>query len=725
MKSLRSRFISCVVLFCLFLITFDVSSQNQRQPSTKHYRKGINRNTDARVPPPLYFRNRQVDLGTANITVTYDDGFNQNPTAKVAFQYAVDLLKIEIASDVEIRVDAVFQPINGDTLGSSGSIKVHKNFNHGKPDVWYSDAMADKLSGIDQNPDQPDILAEFNSNIDFYFGTDGNTSANRFDFVTLVLHELIHGIGFIGEESYDTFTKEGSVRNEGFSGIYDLSVVNSSGKAITSFNDPSVALGKQMTSDKLFWNGSSGKVAYEGNWPKLYAPIQWEEGASYSHLDETTYPPGDINTLMTPDQNMQESTHDIGPIVRGMLEDIGWTVEPFVGANEVVTQNIKGNGAGEFVAPIGIGAGIPIKIVFDIIDIVTTISIDGTDMSESFKSNSGNIQDGPFTFNLPIGEYVVKETYIGKVKSSTQLIGSPTIPLDPITIMRSLSVNTPTLYMLSVDSQIENLEGEVIGDFAGKVRIPETLGTSVSITIISTRAIRPRERIRYQAKVSARLSSETMISAQAGPVLVGDINDDGTVDILDLVTVASQFGQDGANLSGDVTGDNQVNIFDLVTVASNFGRTLAAPALSLSKELVFSNQQNQNIQSAIMELGRKPNRSKIEELALNLLKTILPDSFPVHTQLLQNYPNPFNPETWIPFELNQDSEVKLTIYDVVGNPVRSINVGYVDAGSYVSQSEAIYWDGKTDAGEKVASGTYFYTLKTDRSVFTQKMIILK
>ena len=126
-----------------------------------------------------------------------------------------------------------------------------------------------------------------------------------------------------------------------------------------------------------------------------------------------------------------------------------------------------------------------------------------------------------------------------------------------------------------------------------------------------------------------------------------------------------------------------------------------------------------------MELGRKPNRSKTEELALNLLKTILPDSFPVHTQLLQNYPNPFNPETWIPFELNQDSEVKLTIYDVVGNPVRSINVGYVDAGSYVSQSEAIYWDGKTDAGEKVASGTYFYTLKTDRSVFAQKMIILK
>ena len=103
----------------------------------------------------------------------------------------------------------------------------------------------------------------------------------------------------------------------------------------------------------------------------------------------------------------------------------------------------------------------------------------------------------------------------------------------------------------------------------------------------------------------------------------------------------------------------------------------------------------------------------------------MPERLPTQNQLLANYPNPFNPETWMPFVLNHDSEVKLTIYDMKGNPIRSISVGYVDAGSYVSRSEAIYWDGKADTGEKVASGTYFYTLKTHRSVFTQKMIILK
>jgi len=52
-------------------------------------------------------------------------------------------------------------------------------------------------------------------------------------------------------------------------------------------------------------------------------------------------------------------------------------------------------------------------------------------------------------------------------------------------------------------------------------------------------------------------------------------------------------------------------------------------------------------------------------------------------------------------------------------------MGYLEAGRYVSRSRAIYWDGKTDTGERVANGTYFYTLKTEGYTSTQKMIILK
>jgi len=98
---------------------------------------------------------------------------------------------------------------------------------------------------------------------------------------------------------------------------------------------------------------------------------------------------------------------------------------------------------------------------------------------------------------------------------------------------------------------------------------------------------------------------------------------------------------------------------------------------------------------------------------------------PEHTRLLQNYPNPFNPETWIPFELNQDSEVSLTIYDMAGRLVWRLDLGFQEAGAYLRRDRAIYWDGRTNTGERVASGTYFYTLKTEGYVSTQKMIILK
>ena len=179
-------------------------------------------------------------------------------------------------------------------------------------------------------------------------------------------------------------------------------------------------------------------------------------------------------------------------------------------------------------------------------------------------------------------------------------------------------------------------------------------------------------------------------------------------------------------LSGDVNGDSSVNIFDLVMVAGNFGKSNVATAPTMiANKLIFTTQQKWSIQSAIVELEDMPARSDAEELVFNLLKAILPERLPTETQLLPNYPNPFNPETWIPFELSQDSEVLVTIYNVAGTPVRNIRMGHLEVGSYVSQSKAAYWDGKTDTGERVASGTYFYTLKTADYVSTQKMIILK
>ena len=100
-------------------------------------------------------------------------------------------------------------------------------------------------------------------------------------------------------------------------------------------------------------------------------------------------------------------------------------------------------------------------------------------------------------------------------------------------------------------------------------------------------------------------------------------------------------------------------------------------------------------------------------------------SLPDNTQLFPNFPNPFNPETWIPYQLARASNVQIAIYDTKGIIVHNLELGHQSAGIYTSRSRAAYWDGRNGLGERVASGLYFYQLKTDDISSMRKMVILK
>ena len=91
----------------------------------------------------------------------------------------------------------------------------------------------------------------------------------------------------------------------------------------------------------------------------------------------------------------------------------------------------------------------------------------------------------------------------------------------------------------------------------------------------------------------------------------------------------------------------------------------------------------------------------------------------------QNYPNPFNPETWIPFQLAEPQEVSIAIYDLKGRKVRGLDLGYKKAGYYLSRAKAAYWDGRSDWGELIASGIYFYRIKAGNFSGQKRLIILK
>lgn len=159
-----------------------------------------------------------------------------------------------------------------------------------------------------------------------------------------------------------------------------------------------------------------------------------------------------------------------------------------------------------------------------------------------------------------------------------------------------------------------------------------------------------------------------------------DVNGDGTVNIVDIVMVSSRYGEritGNPTPNPDVNRDGIVDIDDLILVCAEVPIAAAPPLL------------------------------------------------PITTQLLPNYPNPCNPETWIPYLLKEATDVKIEIYAVDGRLVRTLPIGFQEAGVYVSRDKASYWDGRNTLGEPVASGLYFYTLFTGTFAETRKIWVQK
>jgi len=105
-----------------------------------------------------------------------------------------------------------------------------------------------------------------------------------------------------------------------------------------------------------------------------------------------------------------------------------------------------------------------------------------------------------------------------------------------------------------------------------------------------------------------------------------------------------------------------------------------------------------------------------EEQGINDDQTIIPDEY----ALLQNYPNPFNPETNIEFNLPREQDVSLSVYNLLGQQIRTLVNARVEAGRHVA-----HWDGQNEYGVAVPSGVYFYRLYTPEFSQTNKMILVR
>ena len=200
-----------------------------------------------------------------------------------------------------------------------------------------------------------------------------------------------------------------------------------------------------------------------------------------------------------------------------------------------------------------------------------------------------------------------------------------------------------------------------------------------------------------------------------------DVNKDGTVDNTDAGLVIDALGT--SNAAYDVNGDGTVDFLDVVLVFDNRDDNVAGAPTIVGMKL--SAVQIDIIQEQIDLLLATNDRSPAAMWTLIYLQQLLVTARPEKTQLFANYPNPFNPETWIPYELATDTDVRLTIYNTQGVVIRTLQFGHQSAGYYTGRDRAAYWDGRNALGEQVASGLYFYQLETDEMSLMRKMVILK
>lgn len=272
------------------------------------------------VPPPL-----KLKAGSTKGAVILVEYVNFPDDAKAAFQYAVDVWKDLIYSPIPIHIKATWEKLASDVLGSCSPSGYYYNFN--STQIWncyYPVALVEKMMGQEANlVSDYELEASFNSSFtNWYFGTDGATPDDKYDFVSTVMHELTHGLGFHGF-FYSSRGRGGYGENDALGAAFDQYVIDKSDQALVDtrfYTNPSVKLYQALTSGRLAFNT---KLAPD-SLPRLYAPTNWDSGSSVYHLNDASYPYGDPNSLMTHAMDKGEAIHSPGPNTLAIMYDMGW-----------------------------------------------------------------------------------------------------------------------------------------------------------------------------------------------------------------------------------------------------------------------------------------------------------------------------------------------------------------------------------------------------------------
>lgn len=284
--------------------------------------------------------------------------------AKQAFEYALSIWKDLLTSTVPVKIKATWEAFDNGALAHARPSTFHHNFNGAQfSDVYYPVALVEKLSGENINSSDADIVCSFNSNYNWYFGNDGNTSTSKYDFVSAVLHEIVHGLGFSGflnDNGQSGYFDNGNSQPS----IYDYYLFNNQNQQLadnTIFHSPSANLHQQLTSNAVKFYSPDNSAGEEHTHDWVYAPSNWSAGASIYHLETGS-------GLMDAYMHKGEALHSPEETTLEILSEMGW--------NSIVFDFEELKDKEEPVAEV------PVEVGF-----LSDIAVDGSKMNITFSKD--------------------------------------------------------------------------------------------------------------------------------------------------------------------------------------------------------------------------------------------------------------------------------------------------------------------------------------------------
>lgn len=679
---------------------------------------------------PDNFRGKGIPNASKSATFNIDyksdcEGQEWPEEAKTAFEYAVSIWESHIESSIPIRIEANWSALGENVLGSAGPTNIFADLgvDGTLSNTWYPIAQASAITGVD-------LAAEFDIEYDirvnmsceftnWYFGTDANPPSGDYDIVTVLLHEIGHGLGFTGSMSgnptaqiaewgsgtqdypfiFDQFTLDGSFRQlldesffrRGSGDLYDALVGRSGG---------------------VFFSGTDARSANNEMRVPLYSPEPYTQGSSYSHLDQQNFT-GTPNALMRPQLERGLAAHSPGPVTCGLFRDMGWPLAQscidllpesgFLERPELVSP-FNGSGSNS----------INPTLAWDFVEGATEYRVQ---VSENFEFSDlivdETVSDNNFDVNTNL-EY--NELYFWRVQaispggnsnySAKYTFITANRPPDSITLFTPEDGATQLRPGFEITWQQANRADEYQIEIA---KNPDFSPVTFNRTVTATR-LGATQNLEFSTTYYWRVRG---VNA-AGP---GEWSE-----VRSFTTIIEKPGP--FTLSTPADNANQIPVN--ATSSWEESPRAAEYMIQISQDESFSSEMMRELTSSEETVTVN---SPLEYATIYFWRVKAtnvggesdwtePRQFTTvvqETAIRPNYPNPFNASTTIRFQLAESSEVTLDVFDTVGRRIATIINEEREAGVYFEQLQA---DG-------YASGTYFIRIVAGDFMDVQKMAIIK